>query len=299
MATVTDLWLNIDPTDEDSWTFGTTGNGNEFGTASTNYQVFDENGNAPGEDATNAGAGNLLTDALGDLMCEDNCVLLTTADSQDVGVFVITLQDNDDSQIADAGTPQLPLDWETLTLGLLDGEVPVTITEQGPNTGVFGSYDESDTSNVVITDDAERGTSANIDYNETPATILVGFAFGSISIDVDDDEWNSGEEVPVTLVDADANRNSRADEDLDLFDPNVALIPSLSTGDPFTLAENDDSDGAELDAFWLGEGGVTTVAVEKFSKRGIVDNSGIAGAASTGLVIDLEATAGDLQGSIS
>ena len=24
-ATVTDLWLNIDPTDEDSWTFGTTG----------------------------------------------------------------------------------------------------------------------------------------------------------------------------------------------------------------------------------------------------------------------------------
>ena len=35
-ATITDLWLNIDPTDEDSWTFGS------VGTLSTNYQVFDE-----------------------------------------------------------------------------------------------------------------------------------------------------------------------------------------------------------------------------------------------------------------
>ena len=26
-ATITDLWLNIDPTDEDSWTFGTSGIG--------------------------------------------------------------------------------------------------------------------------------------------------------------------------------------------------------------------------------------------------------------------------------
>jgi hypothetical protein len=34
-ATITDLWLNIDPTDEDSWTFGT----DENNSTSTNYQV--------------------------------------------------------------------------------------------------------------------------------------------------------------------------------------------------------------------------------------------------------------------
>ena len=70
-VTITDLWLNIDPTDEDSWTFGT------VGTLSTNYQVFDENGNrAPGDTAANTTpvVGD-LTSRLADLMCEDNCVL--------------------------------------------------------------------------------------------------------------------------------------------------------------------------------------------------------------------------------
>ena len=68
-------------------------------------------------------------------------------------------------------------------------------------------------------------------------TILIGFDFATIDIQPVDDEWNSGEEIPVVLVDGDANKNSRADEDLDLFDPNVALIPTLETGDPFTIGE--------------------------------------------------------------
>ncbi len=46
MVTITDLWLNIDPTDEDSWTFSTVDNPDtavpEIYSA---YQVFDENGN--------------------------------------------------------------------------------------------------------------------------------------------------------------------------------------------------------------------------------------------------------------
>jgi hypothetical protein len=121
-ATITDLWLNIDPTDEDSWTFGTTGTGNKA-LASTNYQVFDENGNAVGNVASNAGAGNALTAALPDLMCEDNCVLLSTADVQGTG-NVITLADNNDSVLTNADgdgdtivDPQNPLDWQTASTG--------------------------------------------------------------------------------------------------------------------------------------------------------------------------------------
>jgi hypothetical protein len=244
-ATVTDLWLNVDPTDEDSWTFGTTGIGGGANTT-TNYQVFDENGQVVGDVPANAGPANLLTGALPLLMCEDNCILLTTADVQNKG-FVITVADNDDSEIitvdaaSDTGLvpdgtldPQNPWDWATAN-GNMFGHVPVTITEQGPNSGVFGSYDESDDSAIQITTDAARGTSASIDYNETPATILVGFSFGSIDIQPVDDEWSSGEEIPVVLVDADANLNSRADEDLDLFNPDVALIPALRTGSPATL----------------------------------------------------------------
>ena len=94
------------------------------------------------------------------------------------------------------------------------------------------------TSVLKIISDAKRGTSATLDYNEDPVTVLVGHSFGSVDIQPIDDEWSSGEEIPVEIVDADANRNSRADEDLDLFNANVALIPSLRTGDPFTLAEN-------------------------------------------------------------
>jgi hypothetical protein len=78
-ATITDLWLNIDPTDEDSWTFGT------VGTLSTNYQVFDENGLAVGDVDSNTDT-NTLTGSLSTLMCEDNCVLRFNPDVQGKGI---------------------------------------------------------------------------------------------------------------------------------------------------------------------------------------------------------------------
>jgi len=190
-ATITDLWLNIDPTDEDSWTFATMGNG---AAGTTHYQIFDENGSIVGDTPTNVGNG--LTNALDSLMCEDNCSLLTNADVQKKG-FVIDLQDNGDSEIFD-DTPatQNPLDWSVGVTagGSLDGLVPVTISEQGPNTGVFGTYDEGDNSNIVITDNAKRGTSASITYNEDSVSILVGLSFASVDIKPTDDtldEFNS------------------------------------------------------------------------------------------------------------
>jgi hypothetical protein len=240
-------------------------------------------------------------------MCEDNCVLLTTADVQGKG-FVITLQDNDDSAISLFGfgaDAQEPVDWETAG-GNLSGEVPVTITEQGPNSGVFGTYDESDDSVILITDAAARGTSASIDYNETAATILVGFDFGTVDIQPVDDEWNSGEEIPVVIVDGDANKNSRFDEDMDLNDASVDLIPSLRTGDPFTLGEA----GTETDTVaqvMYAEGptitgtldaladdsDTTTVTVQKFSDRAIITETDLA--AYDTIVIDLETTVQDLR----
>jgi len=79
-VTVTDLWLNIDPTDEDSWTFGTNdtdanvGEGEENPGISTNYQVFDENGGDQGAGSA-TGIININTPGtLGALMCEDNCI---------------------------------------------------------------------------------------------------------------------------------------------------------------------------------------------------------------------------------
>ena len=263
-ATITDLWLNIDPTDEDSWTFGALKSA-----ASTNYQVFDENGNQAG-DAIAGGVIDISAN-LSNLMCEDNCVLLLNTDVQKTGTPAITIQDNDDSEIVlISGSPNFATNFGTLG-GNLNNTVPVTITEQGPNSGVFGTYDESDTSALKTTNNAKRGTSASVDYNETPVTILVGFDFGTIDIQPGDDEWNSGEEIPIVIVDGDANKNSRADEDLDLNDPNVALIPSLRTGTPNTLSGPNQNSG-----FTASINGTTLLtqtngtSFQKFSDRGII-----------------------------
>ena len=314
-VTITDLWLNIDPTDEDSWTFGT----NADNTLSTNYQVFDENGAAKGDSPLNTD-DNRLANSLRNLMCEDNCVLEFNPDVQNKG-NVATLQDNDDSAIKVVvnGTANDPADFTTAN-NQLTGAYPITITEQGPKTGVFGTFDESDRSNIVITDNAARGTSASITYNEDSTTILVGHIFGKVDIQPGDDEWNSGEEIPFTLTDNDANKNSRVDEDLDLNNPNVDLIPSLSTGNPFTLGEagtGTGRDGTQTtavyitgplnrdiseDMFYVNEtaqfpisGPVpASITVQKFSERAIIDVTDITTPVN-GIVFDLKTTAANLQ----
>ena len=316
-VTVTDLWLNIDPTDEDSWTFGTLSTD-----LSTNYQVFDENGAQAGAGAV-GGIIN-INGNLTNMMIEDNGIMIVNANTQSATNAVLTLQDNDDSVLTcttaqDATTCSAT---GSATGGLAATTQPITITEQGPNTGVFGTYDESDKSVILVTSNAARGTSATIDYNETPATVLVGFDFASIDIQPIDDEWNSGEEIPIVLVDGDANVNSRVDEDLDLNSANVTLIPSLVTGDPFTLAEGDTSlrvwvtnstvshqkpTAGDTTTFGISTVGNSTgvLTVESFSDRGILNVTG-SGAVNNappdgvkGIFIDLETTQEELAKTIS
>ena len=60
-------------------------------------------------------------------------------------------------------------------------------------------------------------------------------------------EWNSGETIPVTLVDNDANLNSRVDEDLDIFSPDTKIWPTITIGSPITLAKLKDGGGSYND----------------------------------------------------
>jgi hypothetical protein len=305
-ATITDLWLNIDPSDEDSWTFGT-----NVADLSTNYQVFDENGGTDGAVALNTDT-NTLTDTLNSLMCDGNCILQLNPNVQGTG-NVITLQDNADSSIVSSGSGSGTDDPATFRTDptTLDGDYPVTITEQGPNSGIFGTYDESDVSNIVIRATAARGTSASIDYNDSPVTILVGHNFATLDIQSPTGEWNSGEATPVTLVDGDANQNSRADENLDLNNPDVKLIPALTTGDPFTLGESGDTvpeviygtttseaDDSDFDAAFTPASMTETAAIERFSERAVITVSGATATADT-ILIDLETTVAELLSSVN
>ena len=248
-AVITDVWLNIDPTDEDSWTFATNENSPLAGSY---YQVFDENGNSAGNaintDTDNPGDGlfdgviQLDSSTLEDLMCDDNCEFFLEPFSDD-GTRVLEIQDNADSAIVDSVGDGLAEDFQTEDNGVgssLLGAIPVTVTEQGVKSGIFSTTDQNNVSQIkIVSDGFIRGQSAVAIFNDTPNSILTGFITGSIDIQPVDDEWNSGEEIPVVVDDHDLNLNSRADEDLDLFNPDAGHIPTLQTGSPLTLENLD------------------------------------------------------------
>jgi len=307
-VTITDLQLNIDPTDEDSWTFGTN-NANK----TTVYQVFSENGEA---DASTSGAVD-ISGSLSSLMFEDNGRLILNTNNNG-NTPVVTIQDTDDSIITGTSAATAVTAGGAFTAG----SQPITITETAPNTGIFGSYDESDKSDLAIVNNVAvntiRGKSASIDYNQTPKSIVVGFGFASLDIKPIDAEWNSGEEIPVTLVDSDANKNSRADEDLDFFNPDISLVPALQTGDPFTIGESGvDTADAQQAAYLVNsltftpkakgqstivapingyiQGNVTT---QKFSERAMITPNGTSSSVKH-LLVDLDTTAEELYKSIN
>ncbi len=234
--TITDLQLNIDPTDEDSWTFST-----PFGATETRYQVFDENGESQG------GAGDHPDIPLSTLNFDDNgaLILYPNKENHEFG-DLLQLQDNTEqvlssdveNGIAELATATVTLDDGTAITDIDAGAAPVTITETQSNSGIFKNTDEGDIANIVVHADAPRGVSASIDYNLSEKSIFVTNYFGSIEFGKDGvgDAWNSGEQISITLTDGDINRNSLVDEDLDLFDSNVPLIPSVRIGSPVTLA---------------------------------------------------------------
>ena len=270
--TVTDTWLNIDPTDEDSWTYETTGDdeGHAY------YDVFGE-GNADDPNGLDdTGVLRMMPVTSDHGLMQEFAQLKLEVDTQDSRV--IDFANNADANVMVEGIEQ-----------------PVTLTESSSNSGVFGTYDDSDESLLVIDSDAARGNSATIDYNDDEQTILVGFEFATIDIQPVNEVWSSGEEIPVILVDGDANKNSRSDEIISITDPD-AVIPSLRTGNPFTL-----NSGDKPTAFLIGDNPDRTAAVEvqTFSDRAIVSiSSETTPSDTTGLLIDLDATMADLRNTI-
>jgi len=314
-ATIADNWLNIDPTDEDSWTFDTTfaATGATYGTY---YQVFNEAGVIKASAAINSIDLNLArlnsTDAtttsqLSDLMNADG-VMIINGDAQSSGTIVLTIKDNGDNVIT--GSTLALATTGNAEIG--PGEQPITITETGVNTGIFVTYDDTDVSTLQVTSDAKRGTSAIIDYNDSAQSILVGHSFGSIALELGDGEWNSGEAVSVILTDADVNKNTRSSEDISISDPSFNLIPSLITGDPFTLGENTtgitvlygtSTIADDTTIFTLANSVATTENVTSFGQIARIQPSigegTSAGGAIDSIVIDLEVTMSELRKSIS
>jgi len=233
--TVSDNWLNVDPTDEDSWSFGSNSTN-----STTVYQAFDENGANAGI-AVPLGTRNIQP-GLATINAGDLGVLLITFNPNNAGVdSILDLFDNDDQNVTESllgparvvangqGNPEQSLGNNT---------APVTLVETEASSGIFQNTDNSDDANIRVATDAPRGTTATIDYNDSARSILVASFFGTIDMDstVLGGEWNSGEDLPVLLTDADINLNSKVDEDIDLSDSRYTIIPALRIGSPNTLA---------------------------------------------------------------
>ena len=305
---ISDLNLNIDPTSEDSWSFGTNPKN-----PSTYYMLYEGSGNIDADGT--AGAVNLVP-VLNSLMFKDNGVLKINPSSEGQA-NAVTINDNADSETN--GDGEMPISGVSTKGNSLPAESqPVTVTETSPNSGKFTSYDNNNDSVLQTTRDAQRGTSATVEYNKKAVTLLVGFGKATLSLDerLKGTEWNSGEEMPVILVDSDANKNNLSKEDMDLFDPQYMSIPALSTGDPFTLGESGTGKSTKTVASFLNGFTLTPTAtpeqsvlsnpvlgtnakvtVEQFSDRARIDP--LTNSDSDALVIDLKTNLNELYSSIN
>jgi hypothetical protein len=113
------------------------------------------------------------------------------------------------------------------------------IFETGANTNIFATGDNADKSTLIVnTSTAVTGKAGTITYDGDAHSLVIVSYFGELDLDETSvgDEWNSGEALTVTLIDEDLNKNTLADEDLDVNDTTVLLVPSLQIGSPELLS---------------------------------------------------------------
>ena len=182
---------NLDPTDEDTWTFATLPTN-----ASTYYNLYDENGN---NDAANtAGAirftlagmsSNFGVDS-GVMKIDRNGPSLSSSDTQ-----ILMFQTNTDMNgVCSSG---LCSATESKNSSPTSVQV-VTFTETGANTGVFTNWDDALKTNMYINPEAPRGAQATFWWNDVEYSVLHNPFWGEIAYNTDYNggigaEWNSGE----------------------------------------------------------------------------------------------------------
>ena len=160
--------LNIDPTDNDTWTWDANPNA-----PGLYYYIFDDRGAvsttvSDGDISSGSNAGVIdISSNLSDLKFGDNGIL--TLDTDATGAEVVKLDVNPDQ-------PTLTIfNSAGVELG-----IPITIVETRSQSGIFTNTDGND-SNLQITSDAPRGQHAILSYDDTDYQISTGsFSAGII-----------------------------------------------------------------------------------------------------------------------
>ena len=221
--TISDNQLNIDPTDEDVWTFDTRADN-----PAAYYYLFDGNGV---EQTADPVAATLAAASFG-----DNGVLIIDPNPNNAVEPVLTFTNN-----ADQGANDGLGDDNELTTDLQDTlttDAIVTVQETSPNSGVFSSTDDAHNSILRTTTDVDlRDLDFTIDYNDSTSNYIVEYFVGMVTIDLSsiDSDWGSGESLSVSITDQDENRNTLVDNDFSVADS--TFIPTIQIGNPFTLEQ--------------------------------------------------------------
>ena len=152
-----DPQLNIDPTEEDSWTWGTS-----VSNTTLFYQAFDRSGNLDADGTV--GMQNLIGN-LSSMMFNHNGKL--TEDPAPQGVVVGRLQSNEVQKLFKGS------DGFLRTKSISGLSIPITALELQPNVGIFGNYDANGNAEIVILDNAKLEKSFTVRYNDISYTVLV------------------------------------------------------------------------------------------------------------------------------
>ncbi|CAD6525608.1 conserved exported hypothetical protein [metagenome] len=253
--TINDFQLNQDPTDEDSWTF------NINSPLATFYQAYDNSGSNSANG--NAGLVNLIP-YLSNLGFKDNGNLSITLGN------IMKLKSNDKQPSTSVnGIPSNPFSQI------------VTLVENGPNSGIFDSADDSDKSTISILANAPRGQTGQIEYNKKSTSVLTGSSTSTISINqpaltVGDGPKSliPGTKYPVTLFDPNQNINSGSREHLDVF-RDTSLVPTLKIGNPITLGKASDVKYHTLSSSLTPAISLSSSTPDKNSERLFIDTNAI------------------------
>jgi hypothetical protein len=227
--------LNIDPTDEDSWTFATNPDN-----ASAFYNMFDENGSNNSEQT----AGAIRNDAnqMGGTWGIPGILTIDRDGAEDAGKNVTNFRTNAD--VSSNMVCSASLSWAGLyttynvcsTANIPAYDQAMTMVETGSNTGHFVNWDDAMKTNVVISNEALRGTTSTVAYDDVRYTVLHMPSFGSVEYDTSDigSSWNSGETVVVNITDEDMNYDVRQEDALGIGS-NTTIVPAIKVGSPITL----------------------------------------------------------------
>ena len=231
---ISDVMLNIDPTDEDSWTWASISGSSGF-----YYQLFNEDGDKEADGT--AGAINIQDGQnLTTMMFDDNGSLFLNPNSQSASNVVVVLQDNDYTILEDVYPSNTIIELGTDTIS--HAYYAITFTEITSNSGSFVNYDKNGTANLIINPETESGRSAVIEYNKKSYSIIATIGSPPIALDFSE-HVNKDTSASFTVI------NDNTDLDGDIL---YVTISNVSGLDGFTTVNSDKTITFTPDSGFLG-----------------------------------------------